>query len=108
MCVEWLDPLFTAGHWVPQMVELAGGINGISSIGEPSRRMKIKEATTFDPEIIILMPCGFDISRTQKEYANLANSIEWKSSGAVKNNKIFAVDANSYFSKPGPRTVTGL
>jgi len=108
MCIEWLDPLFTAGHWVPQMVEMAGGINGISTIGEPSRRMKIQEVVAFDPEIIILMPCGFDISRTLKEYANLANNTEWKSLGAVKNNMIFAVDANSYFSKPGPRTITGL
>ncbi|MBI3842322.1 MAG: cobalamin-binding protein [Thaumarchaeota archaeon] len=108
LCIEWLDPLFTAGHWVPQMVETAGGTNGISTIGEPSRRMKIQEVAAFDPEMIILMPCGFDISRTLKEYTILASSIEWKSLQAIKNNKIFVVDANSYFSKPGPRTVAGL
>ena len=108
LCIEWLDPLFTAGHWVPQMVETAGGTNGISTIGKSSRRMKIQEVAAFDPDMIVLMPCGFDISRMLKEYTILANNIEWKSLRAVKNNKIFAVDANSYFSKPGPRTITGL
>ena len=108
LCIEWLDPLFTAGHWVPEMVEISGGINGISSIGESSRRMKIQEVAAFDPDMIVLMPCGFDVSRTLKEYTSLAKNIEWKLLRAVKNNKLFAVDSNSYFSKPGPRTVTGL
>ena len=64
LCVEWLDPLFTAGHWVPQLVEMVGGINGISSTGDQSRRMEIDETIKFDPDIIILMPCGFDVKRT--------------------------------------------
>jgi len=108
LCIEWLDPLFTAGHWVPQMVEMAGGINGISVIGEPSRRMKLEEAVAFDPDIIVLMPCGFDINRIHQEYSKLASNNQWKSLCAVKNKKVYAVDANSYFSKPGPRTVTGV
>ena len=108
LCIEWLDPLFTAGHWVPQMVEIAGGINGISVIGEPSRRMKLEEAVAFDPDIIVLMPCGFDINRIHQEYSKLANNNQWKSLRAVKNSRVYAVDANSYFSKPGPRTVTGI
>jgi len=108
LCIEWLDPLFTAGHWVPQMVEMAGGVNGISVTGEPSRRMKLEEAVAFDPDIIVLMPCGFDINRIHKEYSRLASNGQWKSLRAVKNNKVYAVDANSYFSKPGPRTVTGI
>ena len=108
LCIEWLDPLFTAGHWVPQMVEIAGGINGISVTGERSRRMKIEEATKFEPEIIVLMPCGFDINRIRKEYSKLANDSQWKLIPAVQDNRVFAVDANSYFSKPGPRTVTGI
>jgi iron complex transport system substrate-binding protein len=108
LCIEWLDPLFTAGHWVPQMVEIAGGINGISTIGERSRRMKLEEATMFEPDIIVLMPCGFDINRIRKEYSKLASDIKWKLIPAVQNNRVFAVDANSYFSKPGPRTVTGI
>ena len=108
LCIEWLDPLFTAGHWVPQLVEMAGGINGISSTGDQSYRMEIDETIKFDPDIIILMPCGFDIKRTILEYEKLANNISWKSLDAVKNNKVYAVNANEYFSKPGPRTVTGL
>jgi iron complex transport system substrate-binding protein len=108
LCIEWLDPLFTAGHWVPQMVEIAGGVNGISVAGEPSRRMDIEEAAKFDPDIIVLMPCGFEITRTLKEMPALARSEKWKSLRAVRNGSVYAVNANAYFSKPGPRTVTGL
>ena len=108
LCIEWLAPLFTAGHWVPQMVEIAGGINGISVIGEPSRRMKLEEAVVFDPDIIVLMTCGFDINRIHQEYSKLTSNGQWKSLRAVQNNRVYAVDANSYFSKPGPRTVTGI
>ena len=108
LCVEWIDPLFTAGHWVPQMVEYAGGINGLSSAGQPARRMDIDEAVQFDPDVIVLMPCGFNIEQTLKELPVLASNEKWKSLQAVKNGNVYAVNANAYFSKPGPRTVTGL
>lgn len=108
LCIEWLDPLFTAGHWVPQMVEYAGAINGLSVAGEPSRRMEIDEAVKFDPDIIVLMPCGFEIPRTLKELPALARNEKWKSLRAVKTGSVYAVNANAYFSKPGPRTITGL
>ena len=108
LCIEWLDPLFTAGHWVPQMVEIAGGINGISTVGEKSRRMDIDEIIKFDPDILVLMPCGFDIKRTILEYEKLSENWKWNSLGAVKQGQVYAVNANEYFSKPGPRTVTGL
>jgi iron complex transport system substrate-binding protein len=108
LCIEWLDPLFTAGHWVPQMVEYAGGINGLSTAGEPSRRMEIDEAVQFDPDVIVLMPCGFEISRTLKELPALARNEKWQSLRAVRNDNVYAVNANAYFSKPGPRTVAGL
>lgn len=108
LCVEWIEPLFTAGHWVPQMVEYAGGISGLSTVGEPSRRMDIEEAEQLDPDVIVLMPCGFDIERTLKELPGLASNEKWKSLQAVKNEKVYAVNANAYFSKPGPRTVVGL
>jgi len=108
LCIEWLDPLFTSGHWVPQMVELAGAVNGVSKRGEPSRRMEWEEALEFDPEIIVLMPCGFDVKRTMKELWRIEKSENWKKFNAVRNKMIYAVDASSYFSRPGPRTVTGL
>lgn len=108
LCVEWLDPIFTAGHWIPQMVEMAGGINGISIPDKPSKRMGIDEVVKFDPDIVVLMPCGFGIQRIHEEYVSLAASKEWRSLRAVHNNQVYAVDANSYFSKPSPRTITGL
>ncbi|MDE1873023.1 MAG: cobalamin-binding protein [Thaumarchaeota archaeon] len=108
LCIEWLDPLFTAGHWVPQMVELAGGINGISAKGDQSRRMELDEIVKFDPDIIVLMPCGFDVNRTMQEYEKLADKEKWRSLKAVKQGQVYAVNANEYFSKPGPRIVTGL
>ena len=108
LCLEWIDPFFTAGHWIPQMVEIAGGINGLGSYGEPSFRIDIDEIIKFDPDKIILMPCGFDIDRTLIEFKQAKISNEWKSISAVQNNEIFAVDAGAYFSKPSPRTITGL
>lgn len=108
LCIEWLDPLFTAGHWVPQMVEIAGGINGLSSTGDQSRRMELDEAVKFDPDIIVLMPCGFDVKRTLQEYEKIADKEKWRSMRAVKQGEVYAVNANEYFSKPGPRTVIGL
>ncbi|NWG37392.1 cobalamin-binding protein [Nitrososphaera sp.] len=107
-CVEWVDPLFTAGHWVPQMVEYAGGINGMSAAGEQSRRMQIDELARFDPDIIVMMPCGYGIKRTLEEMEVLKSNETWNSLSAVRNKKVYAVEAGSYFSKPGPRTVVGL
>lgn len=108
LCVEWLEPLFTAGHWVPQMVELAGGINQISATGDQSRRMEFDEAAKADPDIIILMPCGFDVKRAIQEYEDNMDLHDWRSLRAVKQGQVYAVNANEYFSKPGPRTITGL
>jgi iron complex transport system substrate-binding protein len=109
LCIEWIDPFFTAGHWVPQMVEIAGGINGLSSRAQPSRRIHdIDEIIRFNPQKIILMPCGFDIHRTLKEAKTLETNDKWKSLQAVQNNEVYAVNAGAFFSKPGPRTIIGL
>ena len=109
LAIEWIEPFFTAGHWIPEMIELAGGINLISKTGEHSRRMDIAEVINSNPDIIILMPCGFDTARTISEYNSiLKNNRAWNSLNAVKNNQIFAVDANSFFSKPSIRTIEGL
>ena len=109
LAIEWLEPFFTAGHWIPEMIELAGGLNLISKIGEHSRRMSMDEVKNSDPDVIILMPCGFDTARTSAEYTSiLKNNSAWNSLNAVKNNQVFAVDANSFFSKPSIRTVEGL
>ena len=109
LAIEWLDPFFTAGHWIPEMIEIAGGINLISKKKDQSRRLEFEEIVKSEPDIIILMPCGFDVKKTRKEYSDiLKNNHEWNQLKAVKNNQIFAVDANSFFSKPSIRTITGL
>ena len=109
LAIEWIEPFFTAGHWVPEMIQIAGGINMISKIGEHSRCLDIQEIIESDPEIIIMMPCGFDTKRTITEYNNtLKENKTWNSLKAVKNKQVFAVDANSFFSKPSIRTIEGL
>jgi iron complex transport system substrate-binding protein len=109
LCIEWIDPFFTSGHWVPQMVEIAGGINSVSVTGEHSRRMTMDEVEEADPDIIVMMPCGFDTKRTASECTSvLKENPRWENLRAVKSGKAFAVDANSYFSKPSIRTITGI
>jgi len=109
LCIEWIDPFFTSGHWVPQMIEIAGGTNSVSATGEHSRRMTIDEVEEADPDIIVMMPCGFDTKRTVSECTMvLKGSPRWKNLRAVKDGRVFAVDANSYFSKPSIRTITGI
>src|SRR3989344_2373388 len=109
LAIEWIEPFFTAGHWIPEMIKDAGGENMISVIGEHSRKLSIAEIIESEPDIIIMMPCGFDTFRTISEYnKTLKDNESWNMLKAVKNKKIFAVDANSYFSKPSIRTITGL
>ncbi len=108
ICLEWVSPLYIAGHWVPQMVELVDGINGIGKIGEMSKIISIDDIVKFDPDKIIIMPCGFDIKKTCKEAMDLNKDKRWNSLKAVKMQKTYVVDANSYFSKPSPRIVTGI
>jgi len=109
LAIEWIEPFFTAGHWIPEMIQIAGGVNMISKIGEHSRRLDFQEVIKSDPDIIIMMPCGFDTKRTILEYNNILKENKiWNSLKAVKNGQIFAVDANSFFSKPSIRTIDGL
>ncbi|WP_299290693.1 cobalamin-binding protein [Nitrosopumilus sp.] len=107
--IEWMEPFFTAGHWVPEMIEIVGGKNMISKTGEHSRRMDFEEISKAMPDLIILMPCGFDTKRTISEYEKiLMNDEKWNSLEAVKKNQVYAVDANSFFSKPSIRTIEGI
>ena len=109
VAIEWVDPFFTSGHWIPEMIEIAGGENLISLEKMPSRKMKMEEIKEATPDIIVVMPCGFDVKRTVNEYKKvLAENPEWNELKAVKENNVYAVDANSYFSKPSLRTVTGI
>ena len=109
VAIEWMDPFFTSGHWIPEMIEAAGGENLISTEKIPSRKMKLGEIKEANPDIIVMMPCGFDVKRTISEYNSvLAKNTDWNELEAVKENSVYAVDANSYFSKPSLRTITGI
>ena len=109
VAIEWVDPFFTSGHWIPEMIQIAGGENLISSEKMPSRKMKLEEIKEANPDVIVMMPCGFDVKRTVSEYNNvLAKNPDWNELKAVKENNVYAVDANSYFSKPSLRTITGI
>jgi iron complex transport system substrate-binding protein len=105
---EWLDPPFSAGHWVPDMVDIAGGKDVASASGEPSRRMTWGEVAALDPEVVVLAPCGFDLDRTINEVDLDTLRGELLETAARREGKVFAVDANAYFSRPGPRLVDGV
>lgn len=107
-CMEWLDPPYVAGHWVPEMVEIAGGEHGMGRAGEPSFKVSWEEISDYAPQVIILMPCGFDTEKTLEEANILASNESWHLLPAVKKGHVYLVDANSYFSRSGPRVVDGL
>ncbi len=106
-CIEWLDPPFSAGHWVPEMVQIAGGEDLFAREGEPSGRLSWKEVFEAEPEVLVLMPCGFDTVRAVGAAPSLLGLSGWSDLPAVKNGRVWAVDANSYFSHPAPRLVEG-
>ena len=109
LAIEWIDPFFTAGHWIPEMIEIAGGVNQISKKDDRSKKIDLHQITEINPEKIIIMPCGFGLDRTISEYNKiLRNNKVWNTLKAVKNNQVFAVNADSYFSKPSIRTIRGL
>jgi iron complex transport system substrate-binding protein len=113
LCLEWLDPPFQGGHWIPEMVEIAGGRAVLASPGEKSRRFVWEQAITADPEIVVVMPCGFHLAEAIVQYRQLladgdAFPPAWKDVSAVRNGRVFAVDGTAYFSRPGPRLVDGL
>lgn len=107
-CMEWLDPPYASGHWVPEMVERAGGRDGLAGKRKPSRRVEWKEISEFAPEALILMPCGLTMDRTRREAGLLTVRPEWKSLPAVKSGDVWLADGPSYFNGAGPRLVEGL
>jgi iron complex transport system substrate-binding protein len=107
-CLEWFDPIYAAGHWVPEMVELAGGQYVLARKGEPSAKMDWNKVVEFAPDVIVLMPCGFDVTRTLREAPVLKKLDRWHDLPAVKAGKVFAVNGHAFFSRPGPRLVDGL
>jgi iron complex transport system substrate-binding protein len=107
-CIEWADPVFCAGHWVPEMVEIAGGIDRLATPGKDSYRIRWAEVERWAPEVLILSPCGLHLDRAAKAVDALAQRPGWRSLPAVRERRVYAVDATSYVSRPGPRTELGV
>lgn len=106
--VEWADPLMCGGHWVPEMVELAGGSNAFGDKDTGTFKLEWEEVVERQPDIIVMMPCGFDVKRGLDDVPILAQREGWKDLPAVRNDRVYVVDASAYTSRSGPRLVTGL
>jgi iron complex transport system substrate-binding protein len=106
-CMEWLDPVYCGGHWVPEMVRLAGGVDALSIEGGDSVRIPWNEVLEWAPEVLIITPCGLNLEKTIGQASQLPNYPGWSNLPAVVGGRVFAVDANSYFARPGPRVVDG-
>lgn len=107
-CMEWLNPPYNAGHWVPEMVEIAGGRDTLSTKGVDSVRVLWQRIVDHDPEVLVLMPCGFSIERTLKELPEVTGRPEWKQLTAVRNDQVYLVNGPAYFNCSGPRIVDGI
>lgn len=107
-CIEWIEPLMAAGNWVPELVELAGGSNLVGEAGKHSPWMTWEMLAGQNPEIIIVMPCGFNLQRTRAEMAALVQRPDWAKLRAVKKHRVYLTDGNQYFNRPGPRIVESL
>ena len=107
-CLEWMEPLLVAGHWVPQMVEMAGGEDCLGDGEKASFRVEWQDVLDSKPDVVVVMPCGFDVRRGLQETHLLTGRDSWASLPAVGNSQVYVVDASAYFSRSGPRLVTGL
>jgi iron complex transport system substrate-binding protein len=107
-CLEWMNPLFNAGHWVPEMVELAGGIDRLAIPGEYSVRIEWQQIFDLDPDVIVIMACGYNVEKAVQEYRKATFPADWQRIRAVRNGRVYAVHASAYFSRPGPRLVDGV
>jgi iron complex transport system substrate-binding protein len=107
-CLEWLDPLMAAGNWMPQLVELAGGVNLFGEAGKPSPKMTWDELAPGDPDAIVVLPCGWDIAKSRAEMGVLTARPEWPRLKAVRQGRVYVTDGNQYFNRPGPRLVESL
>ncbi len=106
--IEWTEPLMATGNWIPELVELAGGQCLFGVVGKHSPYLEWDALVKADPEVIIIMPCGFDLERTRQETMPLTHRPEWSSLHAVRSGKVFITDGNAYFNRPGPRLVDSL
>ncbi|CAM9596128.1 unnamed protein product [Chrysoparadoxa australica] len=105
--LEWSDPLFNGGHWIPEMIDMAGGEYRLAEFGKPSARITPEALVEDDPDVIMVAPCGFDAVRAHDDCQKLWENDWWIGLRAVKEGKVYAMDANSYYARPGPRLLQG-
>jgi iron complex transport system substrate-binding protein len=108
VCIEWIEPLMIAANWTPQLLEWAGGKPGLAVAGQHSGYVSWDSLQAFDPEVIVISPCGFDLRRTQQESQRLIEQPSWSSLSAVRNDRVFTLDGNAYLNRSGPRLVETL
>lgn len=108
LCLEWLDPFYVGGHWVPEMVSKAGGDDVLGRAGQPSFKVSAEEIAESNADLILVALCGYDAARNAAEFKRTQLPQSWRNLPALRNHQIFAVDANGYFSRPGPRLADGL
>ena len=106
-CMEWLDPVYCSGHWMPEMVEIAGGVDGLARAGADSVRIPWNDVLEWAPEVLIITPCGFNLDKVIEQTPPLFENPGWSDLPAVRNDRVYAVDANSYFARPSLRVVEG-
>ena len=106
--LEWLQPLYVAGHWVPEMIEAAGGKDALGRKRTPSFRVTARDVSDAAPEILLITQCGYSAQQARDEYCGMSFPEEWSAIPAVRNSRVYAMDASGYFSRPGPRLITGI
>jgi iron complex transport system substrate-binding protein len=107
-CIEWIDPLMAIGNWMPELVDMAGGINLFGESGKHSPWMTWEQLCQADPDMIVIVPCGFDMDRSRQDIPTLTRKVEWPRLQAVHKHRVYVADGNQFFNRPGPRLVESL
>lgn len=106
--LEWLQPFYVGGHWVPEMIQVAGGADVLGKVRTPSFRVHLQDVIEAEPDILLIAPCGYSARQARDEYLSIDIPEQWNAMPAVRNGRVYALEANSYFSRPGPRLATGV
>jgi iron complex transport system substrate-binding protein len=106
--LEWLEPIYAGGHWIPEMIRCAGGEDALGTVRKPSFRIHLQDVVEAEPEFLLVAPCGYTAQQAREEYESLNLPDQWNAIPAVRNNRVYALEASSYFSRPGPRLITGM
>jgi iron complex transport system substrate-binding protein len=106
--LEWTDPLFCSGHWTPELIQWAGGIDPIGRVGQPSRQIEFHELAAADPDILLVACCGMDLDRTRREWAATADAPRWQRLRCIREGRVYHFDGSAYFNRSGPRLVDAM